>query len=82
MAGKIINRVSEMAGRRKMQIADLAREAKISYETARRQWYGISNRIDYATLAGLCAALECQPGDLFIYGENDDQLEGDAVDAD
>jgi len=70
--GKIVNRVSEVAGKRRMQIADVAREAKISYEAARRQWHGIATRIDYSTLAGLCEALQCQPGDLFVYTEDND----------
>ena len=65
--GKITSKVSALAGANRMQIADLAREAKVSYEAARRQWDGTATRIDFATLAGLCEALNCQPGDLFEY---------------
>ncbi|MHC4088727.1 MAG: helix-turn-helix domain-containing protein [Planctomycetota bacterium] len=69
--GKIVNRVSEVAGKRRMQIADIAREGKITYDAVKRQWYATATRIDLGTLAGLCDALRCQPGDLFTYVEND-----------
>ena len=65
--GRIESKVSVLAGANRMQIADLAREAKVSYEAARRQWDGTATRIDFATLAGLCDALNCQPGDLFRF---------------
>jgi putative transcriptional regulator len=65
--GEIVNRISEMAGIRRMKISDIAREAKISNHAARRLWYGEAKRLDLETLHGLCEAMECQPGDLFEY---------------
>lgn len=66
-AGTLVNRVSEVAGRRKMQIADLAREAKVSYETAKRLWYNETEAIRFETLVAFCDALACNVGDLFDY---------------
>lgn len=65
--GTIRNRVSELAGKRKMQIADLANAAGVSYDTAKRFWYGNSKGINWETLAALCEALDCSVGDLFEY---------------
>lgn len=65
--GTIRNRVSEVAGARKMQIADLAVAAGISYDTAKRLWYGRSKGVNWDTLAALCEALQCDVGDLFEY---------------
>jgi len=67
MMGTIINRISEVAGKQKMQVSDLAKEAKISYDTAKRLWYATALRLDLSTLASICEALNCQPGDLFTY---------------
>jgi putative transcriptional regulator len=68
--GTIVNRISVIAGQRRMRISDIAREAKISHQAAKRLWYGEAKRLDLDTLHGLCEALECQPGDLFVYNEN------------
>jgi putative transcriptional regulator len=65
--GTILNKVSEMVGKRRMTVADLAREAKISYDTAKRLYYGTTERVDLHTLAGVCKALQCQVSDLFVY---------------
>lgn len=65
--GGIANKVSTVAGQKRMQVSDLAREAKISYDSAKRLWYGTASRLDLSTLAGVCEALNCQPGDLLVY---------------
>jgi putative transcriptional regulator len=65
--GTLVNRVSELAGGRRMQIADLAREAKVSYETAKRLWHNETDAIRFETLANICDALQCGVGDLFVY---------------
>jgi putative transcriptional regulator len=72
--GSIINNVSAVAGKKRMQVSDLAREAKVSYDTVKRLWYGTAKRVDLSTLASLCEALNCQPGDLFVYtGDGNDR---------
>ena len=65
--GVIRNKVSEMVGRRRMTVADLAREAKISYDAAKKLYYGHTTRIDMRTLANICSVLECEVGDLFVF---------------
>lgn len=67
MSGTIRNKVSEMAGKRHLQIADLAREAKVSYDTAKRIWTGEAKGISWDTLASFCEALGCDISDLFEY---------------
>lgn len=71
MAGTIRNRVSELAGKRKMQISDLSREAGVSYDTAKRFWNGDANGITWDTLAAFCEALGCSVGELFEYVPED-----------
>ena len=67
MSGEIKNNVSELAGKKRMQISDLAREAKISYETAKRLWHDETEAVRFDTMAAICKVLDCQPGDLFEY---------------
>ena len=47
--------------------ADLAREAEISRDAAKKLYYGQTTRIDMHTLANICTALECEVGDLFVF---------------
>ena len=76
----IHNRVSEVMGRRRMQIADVAKKAKLRHYTVKTLYYDETNAIYFDTLKKLCRALKCQPGDLFTFedadGHNDE--EGDA----
>jgi DNA-binding Xre family transcriptional regulator len=67
MPGTIQNRVSEIAGKMRLQIADLAKSADISYDTAKRYWYGDANGITWDVLAKLCDTLDSTPSDLFPY---------------
>jgi len=70
--GAIRNRVSEMAGRRRMNIKKLAEAAGISYQTAYSLYHDQTSRIDFATMAGLCKALEVEVGELFKYDIEED----------
>lgn len=71
MSGTIINKVSEVAGRRKMQIRDLEKASGVSYDTAKRFWKGTAQQIDFETLAAFCDALNCTVGDLFEFIPDD-----------
>lgn len=44
----------------------LAQETGIAYTTLHRLGKARANSIDFRVLDGICAALNCQPGDLFI----------------
>lgn len=57
-------KVSELAGKRKMQIADLAKEAGVSYDTAKRYWNEDAEGITWDVLAKLCRVLDCSVGEL------------------
>ena len=69
--GIILNRVSTIAGSKRMQISDLARAAGVSYDTAARYWNAESAGIRFSTLAAFCDVLECTPNDLFPYMQDD-----------
>ena len=80
MAGEIINRISELAGKKRLKPADLAKAAGISWETATRLWEDGTTSITFKTMAGLCRVLECQPGDLFQYRADESKSEADKRD--
>ena len=63
----IQNRISELLGRRRESITDLARGARISYAAAHRLYHGTEKGITMPMLDALCSYFECQPGDLFVY---------------
>lgn len=65
--GTIRNRVSELMGRHRMNITDLAKAAGISYQTAYALYHNRTGRIDFETLAGLCEALQVDVGEIFLY---------------
>jgi putative transcriptional regulator len=67
MAGKIINRISVVAAERKLEIKEIAKISGLPSQTIRRQWKDELNGISFDTLAGLCYALDCQPGDLLEF---------------
>ncbi len=66
----IVNNVSTVIGNRRMTMAQVAKEAGVSYEAVRRLYDNVSKRLDIDTLDALCKVLECQPGDLFKYQSN------------
>lgn len=61
---KLINKISEVAGRKRLKPSTLAKKANISWQTAERLWNDETKRIEFDTLVSLCQVLECQPGDL------------------
>jgi len=50
-----------------MSIAELTRKAGISYPAARNLYADQTRRYDAGILERICAALDCQPGDLLEY---------------
>ncbi len=63
----IENRVSELLGRRRESITDLARGAGISYAAAHALYHGTTKAISMETLRKLCAYFGVQPGELLVY---------------
>jgi len=65
---KIIVRLDVMIARRKMSSKALAAEIGITESNLSLLKRGHVKGIKFETLAKICKALECQPGDLLEYG--------------
>jgi putative transcriptional regulator len=76
---KIELRVKELALRRGVQsISELKERVGVAYDTAADLWHGRTKRIDRDTLAKVCSALECDPGDILIYHDDDGDVSDDS----
>jgi putative transcriptional regulator len=67
----VIVNVDVMLARRKMSSGELAEKIGISASNLSILKTGKAKAIRFTTLASLCKALECQPGDLLEYQEDD-----------
>jgi putative transcriptional regulator len=66
-------RVKEVAQLRGVQnITELKDRVGVAYDTAADLWHGRMQRIDRDTLARVCAALQCDPGDVLVRMDDDD----------
>lgn len=63
----IENNISTMIGYRKMDIAEVAKIAQLSYNTVYNLYYDKTKGIDFDTLNKLCFALNCSISDLLKY---------------
>lgn len=61
---KIRVTLDEVLRQKNMSPADLVEVAKITMPTVHALLLNTSKRIEFETLAKLCAALDCEPGDL------------------
>lgn len=66
-------RVAELMGRHKLTKKQLAEMTAIRPNTVSALWYGTIKRIDLWQLDSLCRVLKCQPGDLLVYKEGEEQ---------
>ncbi len=75
-------RIGEVAREHGMTIKALAERAGVAYNTAHALFTGRATRIDLDTLDRVCAALQAEPGDLFVRhvaqeaGRREDEDEG------
>ena len=73
----IIVNVDVMLAKRKMTSGELAEKIGITQANLSILKTGKAKAVRFSTLAGLCKALECQPGDILEYipgeEENDEQ---------
>lgn len=60
-------RVAELMGRHRLTKKALAEITGIRPNTVSALWNGTVKRLEIEHLDKLCAALDCQPGDLFEY---------------
>ena len=67
MENEIIFNIDVMLARRKMTLTELAERVGITVANMSILKTGKARAIKVATLARLCEALDCQPGDLLEY---------------
>ena len=67
MDGEIIFNIDVMLAKRKMSVTELAERLGITIANVSILKNGKAKAIKVTTLAKLCAALDCQPGDLLEY---------------
>ena len=68
----IILRLDRMMADRKMSLNELADRVGISNVNLSKIKTGKVNGVRFTTLDSICKALECQPGDILEYKEDED----------
>lgn len=63
----IVNKLSEIMGRKRLKIQDVVNMTGLNRNTVADFYYDRSKLIAFETMDKLCKALDCQPGDIFIY---------------
>ena len=71
MEDEIIVHIDVMLAKRKMSVTELAERVGITIANISILKNGKAKAIKVSTLAKLCAALACQPGDLLEYRRSD-----------
>ncbi|MCR4771069.1 MAG: helix-turn-helix transcriptional regulator [Oscillospiraceae bacterium] len=67
MEGEIIFNIDVMLAKRKMSVTELAERVGITLTNMSILKNGKAKAVKVATLAKLCAVLDCQPGDILEY---------------
>ena len=67
MEGEIIFNIDVMLAKRKMSVTELADRVGITLANMSILKTGKAKAVKISTLAALCSALDCQPGDLLEY---------------
>lgn len=65
----IVINIDVMLAKRKMSVTELAEKVGITMANISILKNGKARAIRFSTLAAICAALECQPGDILEYRE-------------
>ena len=73
MEEKIIFNIDVMLAKRKMSVTELADKVGITLANMSILKNGKAKAIKVSTLAKLCEALDCQPGDLLEYKGDEEQ---------
>lgn len=71
MSGRIVFNIDVMLARRKMTVTQLAERVGITVPNMSILKTGKARAIKVSTLAKLCEALDCQPGDILEYVEDE-----------
>ena len=72
MEGEIIFNIDVMLAKRKMSVTELAEKVGITLANMSILKTGKAKAVKISTLAALCRALDCQPGDLLEYRKTED----------
>ena len=73
----IIVNLDVMLARRKMRLGDLADRVGVSIQNLSVLKTGKARAVRFSTLNALCAALDCQPGDILEFDATKPQPGGD-----
>lgn len=68
--GIIVN-IDVMLAKRKMSLTDLSEKVGITMANLSILKTGKAKAIRFSTLEAICRALDCQPGDILEYRENE-----------
>lgn len=72
MEGDIIFNIDVMLAKRKMSVTELSERVGITMANISILKNGKAKALKISTLAKLCAALDCQPGDILEYRKDDE----------
>lgn len=70
--GRIELKLDLIMAQRRMQLNELAQMVQISNVNLSKIKNNKVNAIRFSTLAAICKALDCQPGDILKYEEDDE----------
>jgi putative transcriptional regulator len=68
----IIVNLDVMMAKRKMSLNELSEKVELTLSNLSILKTGKAKAIRFTTLEAICNALECQPGDILEYANNDD----------
>jgi len=68
----IIIRLDRMLADRKMQLSELAEKVDVSIVNLSNLKTGKVRAVRFSTLNAICKALDCQPGDILEYTEDEE----------
>ena len=71
--GRIILRLDRLMLEKKIPLNDLAAQVGITYVNLSKLKNNHVNAIRFSTLAAICQALDCQPGDIVEYVEDEEE---------
>jgi putative transcriptional regulator len=80
MGNEIIFNIDVMLAKRKMSVTELAERVGITITNISILKNGKAKALKISTLAKLCAALDCQPGDILEYRRTKKSESGEAPD--
>jgi putative transcriptional regulator len=70
----IVVNLDVMLAKRKMRLQDLSKEVGISIQNLSILKTGKAKAIRFSTLEIICKQLKCQPGDLLVWQEADEDM--------